>query len=204
MRGNFDDTFFNSINEVFICLVTSAMITFCPSGYTLQQVMSLANTAEFKYNTTVTNRILHSQSHTWHRTNPYALVIARPMKTSSQRNLLTLQKPLGFHAGGSSIAFHEDEELEMAHSDPTILSDEKDTSSDSQTPIPDIQGNEEQQEDGDDLLGISRFSFASPSINYGRRKEIFEWIAGGGSWDQFQNEEALHTDMFDWLVRSDL
>jgi len=53
----------------------------------------------------------------------------------------------------------------------------------------------------EDLLGLATFSFSLPSIDYGdRRKAIFGEIAGTGSWNQFQQDGTVNTDMFSTLV----
>ncbi|KAF8416449.1 hypothetical protein EV426DRAFT_705920 [Tirmania nivea] len=52
MRGNFDDAFFNSINEVFICLVTSAM-RHCLKGWITGSCEETPKSHEFKYETTI-------------------------------------------------------------------------------------------------------------------------------------------------------
>jgi len=51
MRGHFDDTFFDSINEVFICLVTSAM-RHCLKAWTTGVYVEPGRNADFKYETT--------------------------------------------------------------------------------------------------------------------------------------------------------
>jgi len=51
MRGYFDDTFFDSINEVFICLVTSAM-RHCLKSWTTGVYVEPGRNADFKYETT--------------------------------------------------------------------------------------------------------------------------------------------------------
>ena len=51
MRCNFDDIFFDSINEVFICLVTSAM-RHCLKAWTTGVYVDPGKSAEFKYETT--------------------------------------------------------------------------------------------------------------------------------------------------------
>ncbi|KAF8422900.1 hypothetical protein EV426DRAFT_151422 [Tirmania nivea] len=48
MQGNFDDSFFDSINEVFICLVTSAM-RHCLKAWSTGVYVELPKKAEFKY-----------------------------------------------------------------------------------------------------------------------------------------------------------
>ncbi|KAF8422310.1 hypothetical protein BGX38DRAFT_1147315 [Terfezia claveryi] len=53
MRGNFDATFFDSINEVFICLVASAM-RHCLKTWTTGVYVEPPKTEVFKYDTTVT------------------------------------------------------------------------------------------------------------------------------------------------------
>ncbi|RPB17874.1 hypothetical protein L211DRAFT_854692, partial [Terfezia boudieri ATCC MYA-4762] len=52
MRGNFDDTFFESINEVFICLVSSAM-RHCLKSWATGVYLEPPKTEEFKYDTSV-------------------------------------------------------------------------------------------------------------------------------------------------------
>ena len=52
MRGNFDDTFFDSINKVFICLVTTAMYHYLKvwkTGIYIEPPKIM----EFKYDTSV-------------------------------------------------------------------------------------------------------------------------------------------------------
>jgi len=51
MRCHFDDTFFDSINEVFICLVTSAM-RHCLKAWTTGVYVETGRNADFKYETT--------------------------------------------------------------------------------------------------------------------------------------------------------
>jgi len=51
MRGHFDNTFFDSINEVFICLVTSA-IRHCLKAWTTVVYVEPERNADFKYETT--------------------------------------------------------------------------------------------------------------------------------------------------------
>ncbi|KAF8458607.1 hypothetical protein BGX38DRAFT_1264868 [Terfezia claveryi] len=53
MRGNSDDTFFDSINKVFICLVTSAM-HHCLKAWTIGVYIEPPSTGNFRYDTTVT------------------------------------------------------------------------------------------------------------------------------------------------------
>ncbi|KAF8420290.1 hypothetical protein BGX38DRAFT_1280236 [Terfezia claveryi] len=53
MRRNSDDTFFDSINEVFICLVTSAM-RHCLKAWTTEMYVEPPSTGNFRYDTTVT------------------------------------------------------------------------------------------------------------------------------------------------------
>ena len=53
MRGNFDDTFFDQINEVFICLVVSAM-RHCLKAW---RTGVFVETQEFKYETTISKLI---------------------------------------------------------------------------------------------------------------------------------------------------
>ncbi|KAF8445132.1 hypothetical protein BGX38DRAFT_1260863 [Terfezia claveryi] len=72
MRGNSDDTFFDSINEVFICLVTSAM-RHCLKAWTTGVYVEPPSTANFRYDTTIT---------TWN---------AHPRKLSLFKNLPSLQ-----------------------------------------------------------------------------------------------------------------
>ncbi|KAF8415920.1 hypothetical protein EV426DRAFT_706044 [Tirmania nivea] len=52
MQGNFDNSFFDSINEVFICLVTSAM-RHCLKGWTTGVYEEPSKSQEFKYETTI-------------------------------------------------------------------------------------------------------------------------------------------------------
>ncbi|KAF8448464.1 hypothetical protein BGX38DRAFT_1270252 [Terfezia claveryi] len=52
MRGNFDETFFDSINEVFICLVTSAM-HHCLKSWTTGVYVEPPKTGDFKYDTSI-------------------------------------------------------------------------------------------------------------------------------------------------------
>ncbi|KAF8417017.1 hypothetical protein BGX38DRAFT_1280801 [Terfezia claveryi] len=52
MRGNFNETFFDSINEVFICLVTSAM-RHCLKAWTTGVYMEPPKTGDFKYDTSI-------------------------------------------------------------------------------------------------------------------------------------------------------
>ncbi|KAF8435239.1 hypothetical protein BGX38DRAFT_1262674 [Terfezia claveryi] len=72
MRGNSDDTFFDSINEVFICLVTSAM-HHCLKAWTTRVYVEPPSTGNFRYDTTVT---------IWN---------AHPRKLSLFKNLPSLQ-----------------------------------------------------------------------------------------------------------------
>ncbi|KAF8455731.1 hypothetical protein BGX38DRAFT_1257986 [Terfezia claveryi] len=58
MRGNSDDTFFDSINEVFICLVTSAM-RHCLKAWTTGVYVEPPSTGNFRYDTTVTTWNAH-------------------------------------------------------------------------------------------------------------------------------------------------
>jgi hypothetical protein len=51
MRGHFDDNFFDSINEVFICLVCSAM-RHCLKAWTTGVYAEPGRNADFKYETT--------------------------------------------------------------------------------------------------------------------------------------------------------
>lgn len=50
MRGNIDDTFFDSINEVFICLVCSAM-RHCLKAWRTGVYVEPARNEHFKYET---------------------------------------------------------------------------------------------------------------------------------------------------------
>jgi len=52
MMGHFDDTFFDSINEVFICLVTSA-IRYCLQVWATGVYVELGRNADFQNETTV-------------------------------------------------------------------------------------------------------------------------------------------------------
>ncbi|RPB27431.1 hypothetical protein L211DRAFT_803068 [Terfezia boudieri ATCC MYA-4762] len=52
VEGDFDDTFFDSMNEVFICLVTSAMCH-CLKAWSTGVYVEPSKTGEFKYGTTV-------------------------------------------------------------------------------------------------------------------------------------------------------
>jgi len=51
MRGHFDNSFFDSIDEVFICLVTSAMCH-CLKAWTTGVYIEPERNADFKYETT--------------------------------------------------------------------------------------------------------------------------------------------------------
>ncbi|KAF8416049.1 hypothetical protein BGX38DRAFT_1147651 [Terfezia claveryi] len=52
MRGNFDETFFDSINKVFICLVTSVM-RHCLKSWTIGVYVEPPKTGDFKYDTSI-------------------------------------------------------------------------------------------------------------------------------------------------------
>ena len=52
MRGNFDDTFFDSINKVFICFVTTAM-HHCLKVWETEIYIEPPKIMEFKYDTSV-------------------------------------------------------------------------------------------------------------------------------------------------------
>ncbi|KAF8432910.1 hypothetical protein BGX38DRAFT_1276370 [Terfezia claveryi] len=58
MRRNFDETFFDSINEVFICLVTSAMCH-CLKSWTTGVYVESPKTGDFKYDTSISTWNAH-------------------------------------------------------------------------------------------------------------------------------------------------
>ncbi|KAF8458589.1 hypothetical protein BGX38DRAFT_1138674 [Terfezia claveryi] len=58
MRRNFNDTFFNSINKVFICLVTSVM-RHCLKSWTIGVYVEPPKTGDFKYNTSISTWNAH-------------------------------------------------------------------------------------------------------------------------------------------------
>jgi len=79
MRGHFDDTFFDSINEVFICLVTSAM-RHSVKAWTTGVYIEPGRNANFKYETTASK---------------YHTSDAREPKSDEFRNIEKIPRNLG-------------------------------------------------------------------------------------------------------------
>lgn len=79
MRGNFDETFFDSINEVFVCLVTSAM-RHCLKAWATGVYIEPPKTAEFKYETAASE---------------FSLSDAQRTNTNVNRNFQKISQNLG-------------------------------------------------------------------------------------------------------------
>ncbi|RPB20013.1 hypothetical protein L211DRAFT_852720 [Terfezia boudieri ATCC MYA-4762] len=118
MRGNYDENFFDSINEVFICLVTSAMCH-CLKAWTTGIYVEPPNMGDFKYHTTVT---------TWD---------AHPMRTTKASKLTR-----GWIPDGMQRQMDQVEALQMPHSQLTSSDDGEDHDSDKANPTADIEANE--------------------------------------------------------------
>ncbi|KAF8433171.1 hypothetical protein BGX38DRAFT_1146201 [Terfezia claveryi] len=88
MRGNFDATFFDSINEVFICLVASAM-RHCLKAWTTGVYVEPPKTEVFKYDTTVTTYKRFLATWNAHPSNIRTLLLAA-IKSDICTHLATL------------------------------------------------------------------------------------------------------------------
>ncbi|KAF8428822.1 hypothetical protein BGX38DRAFT_1146991 [Terfezia claveryi] len=111
MHGNFDETSFNSINKVFICLVTSAM-RHCLKSWTTGVYMEPPKTGDFKYNTSIS---------TWN---------AHPRKAKQSTQLAWQRIPDGMRRLAHA---EEDEDHSLANSIFDVQDDEHQTSDDEQT-----------------------------------------------------------------------
>ncbi|KAF8425421.1 hypothetical protein BGX38DRAFT_1147170 [Terfezia claveryi] len=148
IRGNFDETFFDSINEVFICLVTSAM-RHCLKSWTTGVYVEPSKTGNFKYDISISTwnahprKVhewqLHNSRDVWNQTNPSILVIPPPLKLSSPKNFSRPNKQLSLHgnafltACGAWLMLKRMKTTSLANSIFDVQDDEHQTSNDEQT-----------------------------------------------------------------------